>query len=718
MFIPLSITRRITLLAGCCLLAVVTLLMGTSLYQMQRSSEGVWVGSNQMLNASARQALSALGESQVLNVQRLFADAYRHGQGIARELNLLHELGGQATGLPPEHLRLTLLDLTRDALVAFPDLLGLYVVFEPDTLDGRDGAFHDRPDLGSNETGRIAFYWSQGEPGKPVLEVMGEKVMRDATPGEDGQPYNSWYTCPRDRAAICLLNPYLDKANGVETLMTSIAYPLLRDGKVVAVMGLDITLEKLQALSLAASQQLPGGQGQVSIVSPSGLLAAHSADAGAIGQPMAGVFAEQAAELLRVSGDAKPHLRLVSRSEGNHLQRVHPFQPIPDAQPWSVIQALPEASLLAPALLLKARLDEQGTRSSLVSLLLGVLAMLAGSLLIWLTARSVTRPILTVAGALQNIASGNGDLTQRLSYRRRDELGQLASGFDRFLDKLQPVIAEIQRAAQETRDTARQSAGIASQASAGMQQQYREIDQVATAAQEMSATSHAVADNAAQAAQAAQRAEQATQQGLLVIRDTTRTIDQLTHELDDARNQIEGLASSSGRIGMVLEVIRSIAEQTNLLALNAAIEAARAGDAGRGFAVVADEVRGLAKRTQESVGEISEVIASLQGITQEVVGSMRQGHGQAAAGADQVQHAVQALQHIRDAVAVINDMNLQIASASGQQSSVAEELNRNVTGIRNVTESLAAQAAESARVSQTLDRLANQQQQLTEQFTV
>lgn len=717
MFSHLSITRRITLLAGFCLLAIVTLLVSTSLLQMQRSSERVWVDSSQMLNHSARQELSVLGESQALKIQRLFADAYRHGLGIVRELQLIHALGQQAK-LPPEQLRLTLIERTREALVAFPEALGLYMVFEPGTLDGQDGVFHDRHELGSNEIGRIAFYWSQGEPGRPALEVMDEEVMTDATPGEDGQPYNSWYTCPLASKAICLLNPYMDKANGVATLMTSIAYPLVHEGKVVAVMGIDITLERLQSLSLAASQTFPAGQGHTSIVSPSGLLAAHSRDAEQIAKPLTTAYGEQARELLDLHAEGKPQLRLHNRDENPHLQLIHPFQPIPRAQPWSIILELPEKTLLEPALRLKAQLDEQGARSSLVSLLLGIVAMLAGSLLMWLTARSVTRPILTVAHALQHIASGEGDLTRRLHYRRRDELGLLANGFDRFLDKLQPVIAEIQRAAMDTRETADQSASLASRASTGMQQQYREIDQAATAAQEMSATSHTVAENASQAAQAVHHADQATQQGLLVITETTQTINHLTAELSGAMNQIEGLASSSERIGMVLEVIRSIAEQTNLLALNAAIEAARAGEAGRGFAVVADEVRGLAKRTQDSVGEISGVIADLQAITHEVVGSMRQGHGQATASVEQVQEAVQALQRIRDAVAVINDMNLQIASASEQQSSVAEELNRNVTGIRGVTELLTAQTDESARVSQTLNQLASRQQQLTGQFSV
>ncbi|WP_390897880.1 methyl-accepting chemotaxis protein [Pseudomonas citri] len=251
-----------------------------------------------------------------------------------------------------------------------------------------------------------------------------------------------------------------------------------------------------------------------------------------------------------------------------------------------------------------------------------------------------------------------------------------------------------------------------------MEHQFREIDQVATASQEMSATAHDVANSAAQAAQAARGAEQATSDGLAVIQQTTQLIDGLAKDMSLAVREVEGLAASSGKIGSVLEVIRAIAEQTNLLALNAAIEAARAGDAGRGFAVVADEVRGLAKRTQDSVEEVRQVIETLQRGTNEVVNAMSNSHQQAQGSAGQVVQAVTALQRISGAVSIINDMNLQIASAAEEQSAVAEEVNRNVASIRDVTESLSDQSKKSAQISQSLNHLANHQQQLMAQFKV
>ncbi|MGE8046167.1 methyl-accepting chemotaxis protein [Pseudomonas monteilii] len=251
-----------------------------------------------------------------------------------------------------------------------------------------------------------------------------------------------------------------------------------------------------------------------------------------------------------------------------------------------------------------------------------------------------------------------------------------------------------------------------------MEQQFRQVDQAATASQEMSATAQDVARSAAQAAQAAREADQATREGLAVIDRTTTGIDALAHEMNSAMDQVGGLARNSEQIGSVLEVIRSIAEQTNLLALNAAIEAARAGEAGRGFAVVADEVRNLARRTQESVEETRQVIEALQAGTHDVVSAMEGSHRQAQDSVEQVNHAVSALQRIGEAVSVISDMNLQIASAAEEQSAVAEEINHNIATIRDVTESLSEQAGEAARVSQSLNGLANQQQGLMDQFRV
>jgi methyl-accepting chemotaxis protein len=317
---------------------------------------------------------------------------------------------------------------------------------------------------------------------------------------------------------------------------------------------------------------------------------------------------------------------------------------------------------------------------------------------------------------LQEIATGDGDLTRRLHYPRQDELGQLANWFNRFLDKLQPIIADVRNSVQEIRDTADKSSAIAGQTNDGMQKQCREVDQVATASNQMSATAHEVARSAAKAAEATRSAERATREGFDIVGRTTIAIECLASEMNTSMEKVEDLAGNSEKIGTILEVIRAIAEQTNLLALNAAIEAARAGEAGRGFAVVADEVRNLAKRTQHAVEEIRQVIERLQRGTDEVVESMRSTHHQAQSGVQQAGLAIASLQRISEGVAVIMDMNMQIASASEEQSTVAEEVNRNVAIIRDVTEGLSGQANEAAEVSQNLNLLANQQQILMAGF--
>ena len=713
LFNRLSIQLRITLLAGLCLLLIVSLLVVASVTQASRNASLVSRSSTEMLQEAAQLRLTARGEAEALQVQRYFAEAYGYGEAVAREVLLLRQQAGKRQASSAE-LRAELTAHIRQALEAKPSLLGIYAAFVSNGLDGEDALFSGQESLGSNAQGRYSPYWAQNAQGELELSAMQEDSLNDTTPGLSGAPYNAWYSCPLSSRKPCLLDPYIDDTNGVKVLMTSIAFPLVESGQVIGVVGVDISLASLQALSLTAQRGLFDGQGHVSIISPAGLLAGHTRDGTLLGNKLEQAFPNQQRTLLELMQSRRQD----SLQENGWLQVLVPLQAVADSQSWGVLLEVPESVLLAPALQLKQSMDSLTVRNTWVSLLLGLAAGFLGLLLVWLTARGVSRPIRGVAAMLRDIASGEGDLTQRLQYPRNDELGELASWFNRFLDKLQPIVAEVKGTVLQARETADRSAQIASQTSPGMQQQYREVDQVATAFHEMSATAQDVAQSAAQAANAARGADQACAEGMQVINKTTLSIEQLSCELNDAMQEVEALAGSSEKIGSVLEVIRSIAEQTNLLALNAAIEAARAGEAGRGFAVVADEVRNLAKRTQDSVEEIRQVIEGLQSGTRDVVSSMHSSHRQAQGSVGQVEQAVAALQRINQAVTVISDMNLQIASAAEEQSSVAEEINRNVASIRDVTESISGQARESAQVSQDLNQLASQQQALMDQFRV
>src|SRR5471030_1030752 len=710
----LSIQWKITLLAGLCLSGIVVLLIGLSLYRMEESSDLVKASSMQMLNEAAQLRMEAQGDAQALKIRRQFMDAYSYGSGFVRQIVFLRE---QATkrAVDGHDLREDMNHEMQKALQSNPELLGMSLVFEQDALGGKDDQFVNQAELGSNEKGRFALYWSQPTPGNLTSMPLPEKDIADISTGPSGQANNAWFTCPRATLKPCVIEPYFYEIEGKNVFMTSIVLPVIQNGKLVASLSMDINLNSLQADSIAASQGLYEGQTAVSIISPTGLLAGYTPNADLLGKLLTLADPTNGPQVIALLAGSH-HVQ--SLHHDAHLKVLAPFLPLPDSKPWGVLLNVPNSVLVAPAEALKGQLDKRSADGVFIELSLGILAAIGGLLLVSLLARSVTRPILGVARMLEDIASGEGDLTRRLHYAKQDELGQLAGWFNRFLDKLQPIIGEVKRSVQDARNTADQSAEIASQTSSGMEQQYRQVDQAATASHEMSATAQDVARSAAQAAQAARDADEATRQGLKVIDQTTNSIDQLANDMNTAMAQVEGLATSSGKIGSVLEVIRTIAEQTNLLALNAAIEAARAGEAGRGFAVVADEVRNLARRTQESVEETRVVIELLQNGTTDVVGSMGNSYRQAQGSVEQVGQAVTALRQIGEAVTVISDMNLQIASAAEEQSAVAEEINSNVATIRAVTESLSEQANESARVSQALNSLANQQQGLMDQFRV
>ncbi|WP_415846024.1 methyl-accepting chemotaxis protein [Stutzerimonas zhaodongensis] len=330
----------------------------------------------------------------------------------------------------------------------------------------------------------------------------------------------------------------------------------------------------------------------------------------------------------------------------------------------------------------------------------------------------VLRPMRRLLERVQQIAEGDGDLRVRLEVRSADELGQLGNAFNRFLDKLQPLIAEVGRVTGEVDAAARDMARMATTNDQLISSEHAAVDQVSTAATQMSAAVHEVAQNAQGASDAAHAAQTQSRQGAAVVNDTVQSIRQLAQEVESTSLTIGALAEETNSIGAVLEVIRGIAEQTNLLALNAAIEAARAGEQGRGFAVVADEVRALAGRTQDSTKDIQVRIERLQGGVGKAVLAMQSGSSKARDSVERAAGVDQVLAETTHSVQRINDMVAQIATACEEQSSVTEEIARNISDIRDLSNDAAANSASSMQASQQLSSLSQTLATLVGRFQV
>ncbi|EJZ59588.1 Methyl-accepting chemotaxis protein [Pseudomonas fluorescens R124] len=361
---------------------------------------------------------------------------------------------------------------------------------------------------------------------------------------------------------------------------------------------------------------------------------------------------------------------------------------------------------------LSASISESADRT----VLLGILVMLGSGLLIgllslWLVNRNLIDPIRKLIDYVTQLSRGR--LAERVANDRQDELGNLAAAANTLRDFLAETFTQLQRSASDLDSASGELNAIATTMAGGTNEQFNRTDQVATAMNEMSATAQEVARHAADAARAADDADQSAQQGEKVMQSTIHSITRMRGEIANTAEVIRRLEADSGRIGKVLEVIRGIAEQTNLLALNAAIEAARAGEAGRGFAVVADEVRNLAQRTAESIIEINQIIQNVQTGAVDAAQAIESGQTRSDESVEQVTQAGAMLERITHAVEAIRDMNRQIATAAEEQTSVAEDISRNLTEITSIASTNLNSVQRTESASQNLHGLSGQLNEVT-----
>ncbi|MBL0575114.1 methyl-accepting chemotaxis protein [Aeromonas hydrophila] len=484
-----------------------------------------------------------------------------------------------------------------------------------------------------------------------------------------------WYQDAVKAGQLIVTAPYVSVT--MQKLVVTLSEPVLHQGELVGAVGANLALDKLIDEVLAMQVQ---GEGYAMLLDSSGLIVGHPNKELALKQ-IGELSPDLSAATFQQWGRENNELHAATLDGRDVLLAVQPVA----GTDWLLAMVMYRDVLEAPL-------------ASLLWQLVGLtlVLMLMFSALLTAMFKYLFADLGRVAGALHDIAHGEGDLTVHINTRSKDEVGQLAESFNQFVARLHGIVSRLRDVTVELAAQSRAQAAGAQSRSQRVRQQQDEIVMVATAVTEMASATQEIAGNAEFAATTSGDAVKLAVAGQSQVGQSQRSITGLADEVADASQIIVELDAHAQKISGILATISGIAEQTNLLALNAAIEAARAGEQGRGFAVVADEVRVLSRRTHDSTDEIQQMIETLQQTTRRAVSGMETSRQLAGTSVEDAESANLSLGQINEAIGAISDMATQIAAAAEEQTSVTSEISRNTENIRHVSQELAEQANQEA----------------------
>ncbi len=618
-----SVRTKIAGIAGICLFFSSAVLVGYSLYTARTSQQHVNERVSTLLETRSLDGLKNLASNYAGKIRAEFDVALDAARTMADVFTLSKENNNGGLQLGRNQINATLLKVLHDN----PNFNGTYSCWEPNALDGNDAGFKTGQDGNNKLTGRFTPYWNRDEKGNIAVQPLVEYDTRDRHP--NGVLKGGWYINPSENHTESVLDPFPYIVQGKQVWLTTLSVPILVENKFFGVAGTDYNLNFVQELSKSVDKEVFDGQGEILIVSNMGLIVAHSEKPELVGSSLNSVLPATATQMIR---DIQAGKSVAALNEKERQFEV--FAPIHlgrTGKPWSVMIRVKQETVLFDALILDKELGVAARTSMLLLLGAGGVTSILAIGLLWYAAGSIVRPIRHTVDMLKDIAEGEGDLTKRLDITVKDEIGEMATWFNLFMEKLLELITQIVTDAGSLNRASAALAGIAGEMKRGSQTMSERSRAVTTGAKKMVLTMSGVASACEEASTNVHIVASSTDNMTLTIREiaqkaeTSRAIaTSAVAKAGEVSDKLGYLGQATLEISKVTEVISDISDQINLLALNATIEAARAGDAGKGFAVVASEVKDLAKQTAEATQVVQSQIENIQKATEDTVSEVNQ----------------------------------------------------------------------------------------------